>query len=192
MKTVLAFSILDLAKVERLPQNGLNLTHFIKAIGVDNWKEFEESYGKFCDLIGTEHKDFDHTIGTLLLNACGEYAHCGMVQGMKYGCMTSSTYKNSSVPNLFQLTLSLPEYGYQLPFPNGFESWHETHYEVVAHIEATKHIEGSSANLRMENGGTGGLYLLAQEWTDGFEKLHVGREWDGEFFDELAEYLDKQ
>lgn len=74
-------------------------------------------------------------------------------------------------------------------FPNGFTSWIETFYEVVAHIQITKEIEGSIANERVSQQGTGGIYELAQEWTDEFETKNQGREWDGEFFDEVHDFL---
>ena len=37
--------------------------------------------------------------------------------------------------------------------------------------------------------GTGGMYELAEELTDEFEKLNADREWDGEFFDEIEEFI---
>lgn len=40
-----------------------------------------------------------------------------------------------------------------------------------------------------ENSGTGGIYELGEQWTDEFEELNKGREWDGEFFDELEAFL---
>ena len=76
-------------------------------------------------------------------------------------------------------------------FPNGFDSWQETHYEVVAEI--TRIVEADEpfglVSETLSTQGTGGLYELAKELTDEFEKLHAGREWDGEFFDEIWEFL---
>ena len=77
-------------------------------------------------------------------------------------------------------------------FPNGFISWYETFYEVVANITFWR--EGVSLPKRIktvqEEQGTGGLYELAKELTDKFELLHKGREWDGDFFDEIDKFLD--
>lgn len=42
----------------------------------------------------------------------------------------------------------------------------------------------------IESKGTGGLYELAESWTDEFEKQNEGREWDGEFFDEVNSFLE--
>jgi len=36
--------------------------------------------------------------------------------------------------------------------------------------------------------GTGGMYELAIDWTNEFEEQNIGREWDGEFFDEVEEF----
>lgn len=78
-------------------------------------------------------------------------------------------------------------------FPNGFPSWKETHYEVVAFI--TSHMIGHNDSIGNPvfdvhaEQGTGGLYEMAEKWTDEFEKLNKGREWDGEFFDEIGKFL---
>lgn len=64
-------------------------------------------------------------------------------------------------------------------FPNGFESWRETHHEVVRIIEL--HL----ANARAEHGlchtlyrqqGTEGMWMLSREITDEFEAFTAGSE----------------
>lgn len=66
-------------------------------------------------------------------------------------------------------------------FPNGFTSWAETHYEVVQAItliaqqDEPPGIVGEIGGAR----GHGGLYELAEDLTDEFEKEHEGHEWDG-------------
>jgi hypothetical protein len=37
--------------------------------------------------------------------------------------------------------------------------------------------------------GIGGLYQLAEDLTDEFESTHEKREWDGEYYDEIEEFL---
>ena len=69
------------------------------------------------------------------------------------------------------------------------ESWHETHYDVVVAITSMLHMEGSLPNKVEMEQGIGGLYDLAHDLTDEFEKLHEGKAWDGEFFDEIDEFL---
>lgn len=79
-------------------------------------------------------------------------------------------------------------------FPNGFASWQETHYEVVSEIttQLMLYFEQNLCNAvgeRYEAQGRGGMYELAEELTDEFELLNKGRDWDGEFFDELESFL---
>ena len=79
-------------------------------------------------------------------------------------------------------------------FPNGFDSWQETHYEVVQAI-TTEHSKDNPRGVvkeRHDAQGHGGLYELAEELTDEFEKLIEGREWNGEFFDEFDAFLTKK
>lgn len=67
----------------------------------------------------------------------------------------------------------------------------ETHHEVVSAITLDlqqKFISPLIYNKQMEM-GRGGLYELAEELTDEFEKMHEGYEWDGDFFDTIEEFL---
>lgn len=80
-------------------------------------------------------------------------------------------------------------------FPNGFASWQETHYEVVAAITNEIAHDNVNDNLiykTLRENGHGGLYELAEELTDEFELLNKGREWDGEFFEEIERFLDEK
>lgn len=82
-------------------------------------------------------------------------------------------------------------------FPNGFESWHETHYEVCTFIGAYLHKwrgnrDGSALVNRYEAEGTGGMYDLAKEWTDEFEEAHSLEHWtvdNLDFFETIEEFL---
>jgi hypothetical protein len=76
-------------------------------------------------------------------------------------------------------------------FINGFTSWQETHFEVVDFIVTVRNtLEHNNCVIwKVQEGqGTGGLWELAETWTNEFEKLNEGREWDGEFFDEIEEF----
>ena len=79
-------------------------------------------------------------------------------------------------------------------FPNGFKSWQETHFEVVSIISCIWRLDKPYGVVlqRHEEQGTGGLYELAEELTDKFETLNKDREWDGEFFEEIEEFLTKK
>lgn len=78
-------------------------------------------------------------------------------------------------------------------FPNGFTSWMETHHEVVEYI--TNFIDSfeipedelpqSEIKAARDANGTTGLYEVAENWTDEFENINKGRDWDGEFMDEI-------
>ena len=76
-------------------------------------------------------------------------------------------------------------------FPNGFESWHETHFEVVSFIALQYERESVTSKVAEINDkqGSGGLYELAESLTNEFELLSKGREWDGEFFEEIESFL---
>jgi len=78
-----------------------------------------------------------------------------------------------------------------ITFPNGFASWHQTHYEVVQWIQHELRKDNPSGVIGddYERHGTGAMYELACEWTDEFEELNAGREWDGEFFDEIEAFV---
>lgn len=84
---------------------------------------------------------------------------------------------------------NIPTGGEYKYFPSGFTNWHETHYFVSVHISETVDNENSVANHRLDKDGTGGLWELAQELTDQWEELQKGRQWDGEWMEELEAWL---
>jgi hypothetical protein len=71
-------------------------------------------------------------------------------------------------------------------------SWIETHHEVVSTIAISLHLNEPDTlwMKRAEEQGTGGLYELAQELTDEFEKANETREWDGDFFNEIEAFME--
>ena len=80
-------------------------------------------------------------------------------------------------------------------FPNGFDSWMETHYEVVQAITlklSDEDMEEDSALYeRLEEEGTGGMYTLSEELTDAFEEEYEGAEWGEklDYYDTLENFL---
>lgn len=74
-------------------------------------------------------------------------------------------------------------------FPNGFSDWHETHFEMVEHIVSSVHLSGSAANIKQAEQGHGGLYELAEDWTNEFEKKYQGQFWDGEYRDTIEAFI---
>lgn len=78
-------------------------------------------------------------------------------------------------------------------FPNGFESWMETHHEIVKAISLTPEDAWNKVTNIETTQGTGGLYLFAQELTDKFEELYKNKEWgiddDTQYFDVIDEFI---
>ena len=82
-------------------------------------------------------------------------------------------------------------------FPNGFSSWAETHFEVVQFISSQEEgfvNNGTVIEYVREFLGIGGMYDLATEWTDKFEKENQGKVWDEHeiYFDALDEFLNRE
>lgn len=77
-------------------------------------------------------------------------------------------------------------------FPNGFTSWHETHFEVVSTIWELAMRDDDDNNVvafTYTMGGKGALYELAEDWTNQFEERNKNRVWDGEFFDGIEQFI---
>jgi hypothetical protein len=72
----------------------------------------------------------------------------------------------------------------------GFESYLETHYEMVQAI-TIEHIKDEPQGVvreRHDEQGHGGLYELAEELTDKFEKENELTQWDGDFFETIEQF----
>lgn len=74
-------------------------------------------------------------------------------------------------------------------FVNGFQSWQETHFEVVSFINNPDNTNSPIIQKVYEENGTGGMYELAENLTNEFEELNKDKKWDGEFFDEIYSFL---
>jgi hypothetical protein len=74
----------------------------------------------------------------------------------------------------------------------------ETHYEVVQAITlklSDEDMEEDSALYeRLEEEGTGGMYMLSEELTDAFEEEYEGAEWGEklDYYDTLENFLDQK
>lgn len=78
-------------------------------------------------------------------------------------------------------------------FPNGFQSWKETYFEVVSHIAEAGNNGRNVVTDISESEGTTGLYDLAENITDLFEEAHLGSDWDEkDFFEEVEDFCNKQ
>lgn len=76
-------------------------------------------------------------------------------------------------------------------FPNGFTSWQETHYEVVQAIAYIISEAKTSLAVACAD-GQAGLYELAEDLTDEFEKQYEDHAWDGDFYDTIEAWLNEK
>lgn len=81
-------------------------------------------------------------------------------------------------------------------FPSGFDSYHETHFEIVSAIQHALSMDGPEDSFIRdvsETQGTGGLYELAQEMTNTFEQKHAGANWgeDVVYVDEIEKFIEE-
>lgn len=76
-------------------------------------------------------------------------------------------------------------------FPNGFDSWQETHYEMVRYCLENEDNEDSFAHRHNDKYGRGGMYELARELTFKFEHENKGIVWgiDKEYDETLDLFL---
>jgi hypothetical protein len=84
--------------------------------------------------------------------------------------------------------------GQEFTFPNGFESWHETHYQISAAIHSRQQGHPISGLVHDTQKGMGlaGLPALAVHLTNEFEQANEGREWDGEYFEAIETFVDSK
>ena len=123
-----------------------------------------------------EYTDPEIAINDIILN--------GYVFDSMGTIMSVPVHTTETAGDVFEVDTESPQ------FPNGFDSWRETHFEVVAQIAlAREQDEDGLVKQAEDSQGTGGLYELAKSLTDEFEKLHAGKEWDGEFFDAIEDFL---
>lgn len=163
--------------IESLGEDGIMVQDYgINSIApMDN--EFLPSTGddhSYCEITGVEESEHptqpEKDIKTVLDLIKNEDAHEGPAQ------------REVAAQN---------QAAYELDMPNGFTSWYETHHEVVATIHTEKPNSPVLKKIQLEEGRCG-FYTLAKKLTDKFEKLNTGREWDGEFFEEVEKFLTKE
>lgn len=75
--------------------------------------------------------------------------------------------------------------------------WLETYYEIVDCIGKAMMDENWSFDMcqdlkDFEYCGRPALYEIAIGWTDEFERIYEGREWDGDWLDTLWQFMDKK
>ena len=81
----------------------------------------------------------------------------------------------------------------------GFTSWYETYFEIVSFIIEVENYYNESINgcenelvyLKRQEQGQGGIYELAKDWTDEFEKQYKNIVWgeDLDWTDTIENWL---
>lgn len=79
-------------------------------------------------------------------------------------------------------------------FPNGFDSWIETYHEITKAITLVlvKDVPTGLVASKYETQGYTGMYELAEQLTDKFEKEFYGWNWDGDFFETIDKWIEKE
>lgn len=80
-------------------------------------------------------------------------------------------------------------------FPNDFDSWHKTHFEIVRCItfEWVKTPFKRIVAETQASHGQAGVYSLAYSLTNKFENLHKGETWkDKNFLEEIEKFIQQE
>lgn len=80
-------------------------------------------------------------------------------------------------------------------FPNGFQSWMETHYQIASSIErAVDNPTPNVATSVRDDHGLCGLWELSDNLTDLFEEKHKDQypTWDLDYFDTMEEFIENE
>lgn len=78
-------------------------------------------------------------------------------------------------------------------FPNGFESWQKTHFEVVEVLVFMRSLEEDkqpkSFAEAMDQSATEELYKLALDLTNKYEEQTKGKERERNLYDEIEDFV---
>lgn len=78
-------------------------------------------------------------------------------------------------------------------FPNGFESWQKTHFEVVEVLVYIRGLEEDkkpkSFDEAIDQSATEDMYKLALDLTNKFEEQTKGKKRERTLFDEIEEFV---
>lgn len=101
---------------------------------------------------------------------------------------------NLSTTKIFKAGVEFAEFKLKEKFPNGITSYLETYYEIVSGITESINLGDLSKRVTLVQGieGRGGLYELAEKLTNAFELLYKDKEWNGDYFDTIDEFLNKE
>lgn len=76
-------------------------------------------------------------------------------------------------------------------FPNGFESWYETFFELSLLFAEELNKDSLVGEIRnaYESHGRGAIYELAEQWADEFERVNEDKEWEGDYYDAIEDFF---
>ena len=79
-------------------------------------------------------------------------------------------------------------------FPNGIFNWKDTFFEVSGMIAFMRYKQNGTDKrwdkLNDQLQGSPGFRDLAVSLTNQFEEMNTGREWDGEFYEEIEDFVE--
>ncbi len=81
-------------------------------------------------------------------------------------------------------------------FPNGFESWQKTHFEVVEVLVYLRNLDEAETphgfTEMLDRSATDDLYRLALELTNTFEKQSRSAQQEGTLFDQIEVFVQEE
>jgi hypothetical protein len=77
-------------------------------------------------------------------------------------------------------------------FVNGFDSWIETYSEISRLIRELIENENPNITKLYEEVGYGLIYELSKKFTNEFEYINKNKEWDGDWFDALENFIESE
>lgn len=168
-------------KIGDVPHSHIHRTQF-KELGEDYWTGFE--------------------IGELAFNLNIFKDSVDNIDANVYLCTNKNPDGTWNNDNSIELHADVTEYVEpEKKFPNGFQSWQETHFEVSVafkdklEIWSQLGLDVKPSNIveeAQEGGGRAEVCSLAVELTDEFEKKYEGVKWGEEeldFFDTIDDFL---
>lgn len=76
-------------------------------------------------------------------------------------------------------------------FIGDFEDWQEVHYEVVSHLVINEDLYLDKIdNSERQDKGTGGMWVLAKDITNDFQKEYLNEEWiELDYYETLWDFI---
>lgn len=123
---------------------------------------------------------------------------CNLVDSMRY--MMSEGFESIPDSKTWSKLQDISDNLYEISFRehepkpyNGLKCWSQTHFEVVSILTLLEQKPENEQPFELlsvrKNEGTTGVWELAEAITNEFEDQNEGREWDGEFYEEIEAFV---